>query len=71
MPKLTPKQFVLFAELACTLDYYECLRRAGRPCWFIRHGLQGGAYTEICASPRAAWKAAYDGLMASFGKKAA
>jgi hypothetical protein len=68
---LTPKQHVRFAEPKTTLDYYESLRRAGKPCWFIRHGLQGEAYTPICASPRAAWKSAYDGLLASLRKAAA
>src|ERR1700738_3592289 len=62
---MTNKQQVLSAEPKATLDFYELLRKQGRPCWFIRHGLQSNAYTFICKSPRAAWKAAADSLRES------
>jgi hypothetical protein len=61
--KLTPKQRMLIADSLLMLDYYELLRSAGKPCWFIRRGMQGPAYSPICASPRAAWQAAYDSLL--------
>jgi hypothetical protein len=67
----TPKQHVRLADPQAMLDFYELLRGANKPCWFIRHGLQGDAYTPICASPRAAWKSAYDSLLASLRKVAA
>lgn len=71
--KLTPKQTIKRAEPKALLDYSEVLRAAGKPCWFIRHGWQGGYYTGLCASPRAAWKAAYDSFMyfVRTGKQAA
>jgi hypothetical protein len=62
---LTPKQRVLIADPLMMLDYYEALRCAGKPCWFIRKGIQGPAYSGICTSPRAAWKDAYDSLLAA------
>jgi hypothetical protein len=68
---LTPKQHVLIADPDAHLDYYEVLRGAGKPCWFIRRGLQGNPYTLICGSPRAAWKAAFDGLLIELRKAAA
>lgn len=63
---LTAKQHVLLADPEARLDFYESLRGSGRPCWFIRHGFQGLPYTDLCATPRAAWAAAFDGLIASF-----
>jgi hypothetical protein len=70
---MTNKQLINFCAPKARLDYYESLRRAGKPCWFIRDGLQGKPYTDICASPRDAWKAAADSLRASClsGKAAA
>ena len=71
MEKFTPKQSVLAADPDATLDFYELLRGMGKPCRFIRRGLQGAAYSGICASPRAAWKSAHNGLMEACGKQAA
>lgn len=70
-PKLTPKQLVLSADPNAHLDYYESLRGAGRPCWFIRRGLQGSPYTEICGSPKAAWNSAWGHFREAIFRKAA
>lgn len=59
MHNLTPKQHVLLAEPQAKLDYYETLRRANIPCWFIRIGRQGAPLSEIAENPRAAWLSAY------------
>jgi hypothetical protein len=61
----TPKQYVLLAEPKARSDYYESLRKAGRPCWFIRIGYQDRPLSAICASPRKAWANAHLGLLAS------
>ena len=66
----TPKQHVLMAEPTATLDFYECLRGAGDPCWFIRTGLQGTPLSVVCASPRAAWAWAYKALLQSLRRTA-
>jgi hypothetical protein len=55
----TPKQLVLLFAPKATLDYYEVLRGARKPCWFIREGLQGVPMSPICKSPQHAWRAAY------------
>ena len=65
---LTNKQLVKHHEPKATLDYYESLRNSGKPCWFIRDGLQGAAYTGICKSPKVAWKEAADGLRLALAK---
>jgi hypothetical protein len=61
---VTPKQIVKSAEPKAMLDYYELLRGADKPCWFIRKGIQGHALSDICASPKAAWKNAADSFLA-------
>ena len=66
---ITAKMHVVMAEPTARLDFYECLRGAGKPCWFIRVGQQGAALSDICGSPRGAWKNAYNSLMASLKKK--
>ena len=71
MAKLTPRQHVLLADPDARLDYYESLRGSGKPCWFIRHGFQGLPYTEICDSPRKAWREAHERLRNSFSGKVA
>jgi hypothetical protein len=53
---MTPRETILAVIPDAQLDCYECLRGWGKPCWFIRHGLQGEALSGICASPKAAWK---------------
>jgi hypothetical protein len=58
-PQRSFKKLVLLGLPGAKLDYYESLRGSGRPCWFVREGLQGEAYTPICGTPRAAWKAAF------------
>lgn len=63
---LTPKRLLLLAEPRAKLDYYEILRRASQPCWFIRVGMQGPALSPISISPRAAWSSALAALHASF-----
>jgi hypothetical protein len=68
---MTNKQTVLAAEPKAVLDYYESLRRAGKPCWFIRLGLQGRPLSGICASPKSAWKNSADSLRTSLRKQAA
>jgi hypothetical protein len=68
---LTPKEHVLIAEPTARCDFYELLRGSKKPCWFIRRGMQGSPLTEICASPRAAWKSAYDRLLLELRKAAA
>lgn len=62
---LTDKQIVLLAAPDAHADYYELLRGQGRPCWFIREGMQGVIRSTICASPRAAWKDAANRLRAA------
>ncbi|WP_148214981.1 MULTISPECIES: hypothetical protein [Acidobacterium] len=64
---LTPKLQVKAAEPRARLDYYEYLRKSGKPCWFIREGFQGPALSDICASPKSAWRDAAERLKASFG----
>lgn len=57
---LTPKQCVLLADRSARLDYSELLRKNGKPCWFIRSGMQGPFLHEgLFSTPRAAWAAAY------------
>jgi hypothetical protein len=56
--RLSPKRLVTAVDPTAMLDYYESLRGAGRPCWFIRSGIQGPKRTSICATPRAAWREA-------------
>jgi hypothetical protein len=65
------RQIVLAAEPDAMLDYYELLRGQGEPCWFIRRGIQGEPISQICASPRAAWKSAHTWLPKSLRKQAA
>jgi len=62
---MTPKQIVKAAEPNASLDYYENLRAAGQPCWYIRLGLQGRSLSDICSSPRAAWKNSAESLAES------
>lgn len=66
---MTPRQAVRMAEPKAMVDYYETLKSAGKPCYFVRANIQGPALSDICASPRAAWKNAFDGLTASFLRK--
>lgn len=65
------RQIVLAAEPDAQLDYYELLRGQGKPCWFIRRGIQGEPLSAICASPQAAWKSANATLLKSLRKQAA
>lgn len=53
------------------LDYYEVMRRMGKPCWFIRCGIQGRPLSGICASPKAAWKDSADSFKEFLRKEAA
>jgi hypothetical protein len=66
----TPKQTVLMAEPRARCDFYESLRGAGKPCWFIRIGYQGRALSDISASPRAAWRNSAELFLASLRRLA-
>lgn len=66
----TPKQMVMLAEPNARCDFYELLRGAGKPCWFIRVGWQGIPISGISTTPRQAWKSAYKSLLASFERAA-
>jgi hypothetical protein len=68
---VTNKEMILTAEPKATLDYYESLRGAGKPCWFIRVGFQGRPLSGICASPKAAWKDSADSFKEFLRKEAA
>lgn len=57
---MTNKEMILTADPTAICDYYELLRGAGKPCWYIRSGLCGPIRSAICASPRAAWKESAD-----------
>jgi hypothetical protein len=63
--KYTNKEHVLMADPTCLVDYYETLRGVGKPCYYVRSGLQGPPRSSICASPRAAWADAAKRLFAS------
>ncbi len=67
---MTNKELVLAHARYARLDYYESLRNSGRPCWFIRDGMQGGAYSDIHRSAKAAWKDAANSLRAYLARKA-
>jgi hypothetical protein len=68
--KVTNKQTVLLADSTARADYYELLRGQGKPCWFIRSGMQGSIRSDICASPREAWKDSAERLRAALRKTA-
>lgn len=53
---MTPKAAVLASIPNARLDYYESLRAAGKPCWFIRVGQQGQPISEIVSCTWGAWK---------------
>jgi hypothetical protein len=54
---MTNKETVQATVPLAVVDYYESLRGAGQPCWFIRESFpSGNPISEICASPKAAWK---------------
>jgi hypothetical protein len=69
---VTNKQTIKTVEPTARVDFYETLRGNGKPCWFVRVGYQGPALSDICASPKLAWKNAADSFRASlFPRKAA
>jgi hypothetical protein len=67
---MTNKQTIKCADPKAILDYYESLRASGKPCWFIRCGLQGPPISAICATPKLAWKDSADSFRAFFQKEA-
>jgi hypothetical protein len=68
---MSNKEMILAAEPKAILDHYESLRGTGKPCWYIRVGLQGEHLSDICATPREAWQNAADHFRASFRKEVA
>jgi len=59
----TPKQRVRSIDPRATSDYSEYMLGAGKPAYFIRHGLQGlPLHDRLYRSPTAAWKAAQESL---------
>jgi hypothetical protein len=68
--RLTSKQIVKCADPTARVDFYESLRGSDRPCWFIRSGFQGPIRSEICASPRAAWRDAAGRALEQFSQLA-
>jgi hypothetical protein len=68
--ELTNRQAVLAVEETARLDFYESMRGADKPCWFIRRAFQGAPLSGICDSPRNAWRDAAEAVLSSISKKA-